>query len=104
MKTIVRGSDKVNNGFIADKDGDIRIGQGFNLAEQAVDIYAREKGDDDWIKIHSVSGKNRETFTISGVSAEEPDKLYVIANRGEDTTGAFYMILKQKHFQTVYLV
>lgn len=98
LKTIVRGSDKVNNGFIADKDGDIRIGQGFNLAEQAVDIYAREKGDDDWIKIHRVSGKNRETFTISGVSAEEPDKLYVIANRGEDTTGAYLYDIKTKTF------
>lgn len=98
MMTIVRGSDKVNNGFIADKDGEIRIGQGFNMGDQAIDIFARVKGDDDWIKIHSVSGKNRETFTISGISAEDPNKLYVIANNGNNTTGVYLFDIINKTF------
>lgn len=98
MMTIVRGSDKVNNGFIADKDGEVRIGQGFNMSDQAIDIFVRVKGDDDWKKIHSVSGKNRETFTISGVSAEDPNKLYVIANNGKNTTGVYLFDIINRTF------
>ncbi|WP_022945050.1 alpha/beta hydrolase family protein [Pseudoalteromonas ruthenica] len=97
-KTLVRGSDKVNGSFIADKDGDVRVGQGFNRADQAIDVFARKKGDDEWIKIHSVSGEKRETFDIAGVSAEQPNKLYVIANQGENTTGVYLYDIVEKTY------
>lgn len=93
---VLRGSTKVSNGFVADKDGDIRMGTGFDRAEQAVKVYARLKGDDEWINIHTISGENRETYSIQGVSNEDPNKLYVIANMGEDTTGVYLYDIKTK--------
>lgn len=95
-KLVLRGNDKINNGFIADNDGEIRVASGWNHAEQGVDVFARLKGSSDWQKIHTVTGKERETFEIAGVSSEEPNKLYVIANNGEDKTGAYLFDLEKR--------
>ncbi|MEO2267372.1 prolyl oligopeptidase family serine peptidase [Pseudoalteromonas sp. YIC-656] len=97
-RMILRGSTKVNNGFIADKDGEIRVASGWNQNNQSVDAFAREKGSDEWKTIYSNTGEDRETFVIKAVSNDDPNKLYVIANNGEDKTGAYLYDIKTGKF------
>ncbi|MDC8831682.1 alpha/beta hydrolase family protein [Alteromonas gilva] len=92
--TVLRGNTEVSNGFVADSDGEVRIGQGWNRSKQAIETYVRAKGEDEWILINSNGGENRENFDIAGFSIDDPNKLHVVANHGEDTTGVYLMDIK----------
>ncbi|NVK55172.1 MAG: S9 family peptidase [Alteromonadaceae bacterium] len=92
--TVLRGSTEVSNGFVADSDGEIRIGQGWNRSKQAIETFVREKGDDDWVLINSNGGEDRTNFDIAGFSFDDPNKLHVITNHGEDTTGVYLLDIK----------
>ena len=43
----MRGNEKVSGSFLSDYDGEIRIAQGWNKSDNAIDYYARDKGSDD---------------------------------------------------------
>lgn len=98
--TVLRGNTKVSGGFIADKDGEVRAATGWNSADDAIDIFARKKGDDDWILLHqnSSSPKKRENYTVLGFSAEQPNQIYVSTNLGEDKTGIYIYDLDTKKY------
>jgi dipeptidyl aminopeptidase/acylaminoacyl peptidase len=92
--TLMRGNEKVSGGFVSDYDGDIRIAQGWNKSENAIDYYARNKGDDEWKVIKQVSPKQRENYEILGFTKENPNEVYINANMGENTTGVYIYNIK----------
>lgn len=92
--TVLRGSDKVSGGYISDSDGEVRAATGWNLADNAIDLYARAKGDSDWKLVKQVSPKSRESYSFIGFSKDNPDEIYVNANQGEDKTGIYLYNVK----------
>lgn len=97
-KTVFRGNTKINNGFLVDHDGDVRIGNGWNSIEGAIEIFAREKGEDDWKSIYLNSPENRESYDVLGFSKENPNQLYVRATLGEDKAGIYLYDIKTKQY------
>ncbi|NMP32077.1 S9 family peptidase [Thalassotalea sp. M1531] len=87
--TILRGNSKIQGDFVADKDGEIRAASGWNTSDDTIDLFARKKGDDEWITIYQNSPKKRENFSFLGFSDEKPNQVYVNANLGEDKTGIY---------------
>ena len=101
--TVLRGNDKVNGGFVTDADGEIRAGSGFNLAENGIDLYVRAKGSDDWKLLKTISPKSRETFNVAGISNENFNEVYVVANMGQDTAGLYiYDIVKDTYSERLF--
>lgn len=97
--TIARGSDRgVQGDFGTDFSGEIRIAQGYNAADNAIEVFARLKGDSNWIKIKQITPSSRDSYSILGFSNENPDELYVNANLGENTTGIYLYNLKTKTY------
>ncbi|WP_423187942.1 alpha/beta hydrolase family protein [Alishewanella sp. d11] len=97
--TIARGSDRgVQGNFDTDFDGEIRIAEGFNAADNALEVYARLKGDNNWQRIKQISPSKRESYTILGFSNENPNELYVNANLGKNTTGIYLYNLQTKAY------
>lgn len=92
--TLMRGNEKVSGAFVSDYDGDIRIAQGWNKSDNAIDHYARNKGDDEWKVIKQVSPKKRENYEILGFTKENPNEVYINANMGENTTGIYIYNIK----------
>lgn len=89
FKTVIRGNSEVYGGFIADADGEIRAGRGFDNASDSIELFAREKGSSEWKKIKTISPKSRESFDFLGFSKESPNEMYILANMGEDKTGIY---------------
>lgn len=98
--TIMRGNEKISGSFVSDYDGDIRIAQGWNKSDNAIDHYARVKGGDDWKVIKQVSPKKRENFEILGFTKDNPDEVYINANLGENTTGIYIYNIKTAKYST----
>ena len=98
--TIMRGNEKISGSFVSDYDGDIRIAQGWNKSDNAIDHYARVRGDDDWKVIKQVSPKKRENFEILGFTKDNPDEVYINANLGENTTGIYIYNIKTAKYST----
>jgi dipeptidyl aminopeptidase/acylaminoacyl peptidase len=102
-QTIMRGNEKVSGGFIADWDGEVRAGTGYDLATNSVHTYARLKGDSDWRLVHVNSPLDRSNYFFAGFSRENPDEIYVNANLGEDTTGIYlYNIRTEKYSERLF--
>ncbi|MEM6186345.1 alpha/beta hydrolase family protein [Shewanella vaxholmensis] len=92
--TVMRGSTKISGGFISDHDGDIRAAQGWNFADNAIDLFAREKNSEEWKLIKQISPKSRESYSFAGFSVENPNEIYVNANLGNDKTGIYLYNIK----------
>lgn len=88
-KTVMRGNEKVSGGFVADDDGQIRAGSGFDAATTSILQYSRLSVDDDWKLIHTQSPDNRESFDFIGFVKGNPDEIYVRANMGKNTKGIY---------------
>jgi dipeptidyl aminopeptidase/acylaminoacyl peptidase len=88
-KTVMRGNDKISGGFVADAEGEIRAGSGYDAASNTIKQYARLAGDDEWREIFSNSPENRENWEFLYFNAANPDEVYVNANLGNDTTGIY---------------
>lgn len=99
-KTVLRGNTKIRDGFVADNEGDIRAASGWNSADDAVDLFARKKGDDEWQLIYQNKSdpNKRENYTFLGFSDAEPNKVYVNANLGQDKTGIYLYDLDTKTY------
>ncbi len=95
--TVLRGSNRIS-GFVADNDGEIRGGTGFEMASGSVKYYARVKGDDNWLLIKTITpdAATREDFDILGYSHENPNELYVRANDGQDKSGIYAYNIETK--------
>ncbi|NQZ21616.1 MAG: S9 family peptidase [Colwellia sp.] len=96
--TIMRGNTKVQGNFIADSDGEIRAASGWNREDSTIDLFARMKGDNEWKVIYKISPKKREKYDFIGFSKENPNEVYVNANRGEDTTGIYLYNIKTSEY------
>ncbi len=94
--TVLRGSDQVSGEFLADKDGEVRAGTGFNLKVNGPEYFVRAKGSEEWQLLKTVSPKQRESFAIAGISKDNPNEIYVIANMGQDTTGLYSYDITKK--------
>ena len=96
--TILRGNSKIRGNFVADKDGEIRAASGWNASDDAIDLFARKKGDDDWQLIYQNSPKKRENYDFLGFSDTNPNQVYVNANLGQDKTGIYLYDLETKKY------
>jgi dipeptidyl aminopeptidase/acylaminoacyl peptidase len=94
--TVMRGNTKVNGGFQADYDGDIRIASGWNRADDTIDLFARAKGSDEWQLVHQNSPKNRANFDFAGFSKANPNEIYINASNGEDKSGIYTYNIETK--------
>jgi len=100
---VMRGNTKIQGGFIADHDGEIRAASGWNGSDETIDLFARLKGDDNWKVIHKISPKKREKYDFLAFSNENPNEVYVNANMGEDTTGIYlYNIKTAKYSERLF--
>ena len=103
--TVLRGSDKISGSFIADSDGEIRAGTGYNMTVKGPEIYVRAKGSEEWQLLKTISPEQRDDFgfAVAGVSKDNPNELYVIANMGQDTTGLYlYNILTKTYSERLF--
>jgi len=103
-KTVMRGSEKVSGGFVADEQGEIRAGSGFDPATSSILQYARLSVDDDWKLIHTQSPENRESFDFIGFVKGKPDEIYVNANMGKDTKGIYIYNIRTDEAQELFSV
>ncbi len=87
--TVMRGTTKIQGGFISDNDGEVRAAQSWNAKEDALNLFVRKKGDDEWKVIRSISPKSRESYAFLSFSKENPNEIYVNANMGEDKSGIY---------------
>lgn len=94
--TVMRGNTKVTGGFQADYDGEIRIASGWNRADDAIDLFARAKGSDEWQLVHQNSPKNRANFDFAGFSKANPNEIYINASNGEDKSGIYTYNIETK--------
>jgi dipeptidyl aminopeptidase/acylaminoacyl peptidase len=102
-KTVLRGNSKRYQGFVADKDGEVRVAGGYNQADNSFDFYARIKGDSDWKLVNQNFATDRENYNFIGFSAENYNEIYVNANLGEDKTGIYlYNLETGKHSERLF--
>lgn len=97
-KTVLRGNNKRSGGFAADADGEVRTATGWNASEASIDLFARKKGDENWQLVFQNSPKDRDSFSILGFNDENPNELWVNANRGENTNGIYLYNLETKQY------
>lgn len=86
---VLRGSDKINGGFMTDHTGQVRVGQGWNLANNTIDIYVRKSASDEWLLLKEVTATSRENYSVVGFNKSNLNQLYVLMNYGEDTVGLY---------------
>lgn len=98
FRTIMRGNTERSGGFISDFEGEIRGATGYNAKENALEIFARATVESDWIKIRTISPKERETFDLLSFSKEDKNKVYVRANNGQDKAGIYLYDMVKKEF------
>jgi dipeptidyl aminopeptidase/acylaminoacyl peptidase len=99
-KTVLRGNTKISDGFVADKDGDIRAASGWNSTDDAIDLFVRKKGDEDWQLLYQnkTDPVKRENFEVLGFSDTNPNQIYINANLGQDKTGIYLYDLESEKY------
>ncbi|QOL25877.1 S9 family peptidase [Thalassotalea sp. LPB0316] len=97
-KMVLRGNTKRSGGFTPDADGEIRAATGWNASEDTIDIFARKQGDDDWQLVFQNSPSDRSNFDFLGFNDENPNEIWVNANRGQNTTGIYLYNLETKKY------
>ena len=100
ITNVMRGTSRINSGFMADWDGEIRAGWGSNsnLTEQR--WYGRIKGDSEWHLLRTIHPEDRETFVVQGFSKENPNEVYVLAHRGNDKAGVYLMDIETGEYSS----
>lgn len=96
-KTVLRGTSKLS-GYIADHKKEFRAASSYDLKNNSIDQYVRLTSDDDWELIYKNRPENREKFDFLSFSAENPQEIYISANRGGNTTGIYTYNIKTKKY------
>ncbi|MGI9249579.1 MAG: alpha/beta hydrolase family protein [Pseudohongiellaceae bacterium] len=98
LTTIYRGNSQIDQGLGIDKDGDVRVGYGFNPTRGEIEVYARLKDSEEWDLAHVISPHEREEFDILDFSTSEddPNEVYVKANNGNNYAGIYLFNLATK--------
>lgn len=97
-KTILRGNDQINSGFVIDNEGEVRVGSGYSVQDNSLDTYVREKGSEEWKLAFRNKAESREEVEFLGFSDENPNEVYVKANLGSDKQGAYLYNIKTAKF------
>ena len=91
ISLVIRGNNTVSGGFTPDWEGEIRAATGADGGFTEFRTFVRAKGSDEWQLLHTALPEERENFSVVWFSKENPDEVYVMANRGKDTAGIYLM-------------
>ena len=100
-KLLVRG--KISLGQIEfDRDGNPWLGRGFDEDTDEYVWYHRKLGEKGWRAVLRQSEDSFETFSVAGYDVDDRNKLFVVANRGNDTTGLWTYDVDSGEYQAIY--
>ncbi|WP_412972766.1 alpha/beta hydrolase family protein [Glaciecola sp. MF2-115] len=97
-RTILRANTKLSSGFIPDNNGEIRAANAYDAKNNSLDQYVRLTPDDEWELIFKNRAENREQFDFLSFSRENPQEVFISANRGHDTTGIYTYNIETKEY------
>jgi dipeptidyl aminopeptidase/acylaminoacyl peptidase len=95
-RTIFRANTLLSAGLIPDNKGEIRAANAYDTKNNSLDQYVRTSPDADWELIFKNRADNRERFDFLSFSVENPQEIYISANRGQDTTGIYIYNIETK--------
>jgi dipeptidyl aminopeptidase/acylaminoacyl peptidase len=95
-RTIFRANTKLQSGFVTDTNNEVRAADSYDAKNNSIDQYVRLSTDDDWELIFKNRADNREQFEFLNFSIENPQEVYLSANRGKDTTGIYTYNIETK--------
>lgn len=100
-KLLIRG--KISLGQIGfDSDGNPWLGRGFDEGTDEYVWYHRKLGEKGWQDVLRHSEDSFEDFGVAGFDVDDRDKLFVIANRGNNTSGLWTYDVDTGEFEAVY--
>ena len=100
-KLLIRG--KISLGQIGfDGDGNPWLGRGFDEGTDEYVWYHRKLGESGWREILRHSEDSFESFGVAGFDVDDRNKLYVIANRGDDKTGLWLYDVDTGDYELLY--
>ena len=85
-KLLIRGKISLSR-YVFDSDGNPRLALGFDERKKEFVWYHRPVGTKDWNEIYRLHEDSFEHFDVYGFDVDRKDKLFAIANEGNDTTG-----------------
>lgn len=97
-QTVFRANSTLSGGFVPDNNGVIRAAVSYDLSNNSLDQYVRLSKDDDWEMIYKNEAANREAFDFLSFSVENPQEIYIRANRGQDTSGIYTYNIETKEY------
>jgi dipeptidyl aminopeptidase/acylaminoacyl peptidase len=97
-RTIFRANSKLQSGFVTDTNNEVRAADSYDAKNNSIDQYVRLSTDDDWELIFKNRADNRERFEFLNFSIENPQEVYLSANRGNDTTGIYTYNIETKTY------
>jgi dipeptidyl aminopeptidase/acylaminoacyl peptidase len=102
-RTIFRANTLLSSGFIADNKGEIRAANAYDAKNNSLDQYVRLSPDHEWELIYKNRADNRERYDFLSFSAENPQEIFISANRGQDKTGIYtYNIETKKYSERLF--
>ena len=100
-KLLIRG--KISLGQISfDSDGNPWLGRGFDEGTDEYVWYHRKLGERGWRDVLRHSEDSFEDFGVAGYDVDDPNKLFVIANRGNNTSGLWTYDVDTGEYEAVY--
>ncbi len=100
-KLLIRG--KISLGQIEfDADGNPWLGRGFDEGSDEYVWYHRKLGEKGWRDVLRHSEDSFEDFLVAGFDVDDRNKLFVIANRGNDTRGLWTYDVDTGEYEAVY--
>jgi dipeptidyl aminopeptidase/acylaminoacyl peptidase len=97
-RTVFRANTKLSSGFIPDTNGEIRAANAYDPRENSLDQYVRLTTDDEWELIFKNRAESRQQFDFLSFSVENPQEIYVRANRGQDKSGIYLYNIETKEY------
>jgi dipeptidyl aminopeptidase/acylaminoacyl peptidase len=97
-RTIFRANSKLQSGFVTDINNEVRAADSYDSKNNSIDQYVRLSTDDDWELIFKNRADNREQFDFLNFSIENPQEIYLSANRGKNTTGIYTYNIETKTY------
>lgn len=98
---LIRG--KISLGQIEfDSDGNPWLGRGFDEGTDEYVWYHRKLGEKGWRDVLRHSEDSFEDFGVAGFDVDDRDKLFVVANRGHDTSGVWTYDVDTGEYEAVY--
>lgn len=100
-KLLIRGN--ISLGQIEfDSDGNPWLGRGFDEGTDEYVWYHRKLGEKGWRDVLRHSEDSFEGFGVAGFDVDDRNKLFVIANRGNDTSGLWTYDVDTGEYEAVY--